>query len=92
MSVPPEANGSPVHAERPSEAVAGLLAACAIFASLVGIVYRPGRVEPFTIGVALLAAAMGGRHRGLAAFAVVVSTLAFWAGMAVAVVTEHPIF
>jgi hypothetical protein len=88
----PEHDGSPIVAERPSEAVAGVLAAAALFAELVGIVYRPVRVTLPALAIALVATAMGGRHQRLAAFAVGVGALAFWAGMAIAVLKDRPLF
>ena len=78
--------------ERPSDAVAGLLASLALFASLVGLVYRPVRVIPFALALALIATAMGGRHARLAATALVVGAACFVVGMALAVITNNPIF
>ena len=87
MSTPaPEAR------DRPSDAIAGLLASLALFASLLGLAYRPVRVIPFAIALALIAAAMGGRHARLASAALVVGGLCFIAGMAIAVITNNPIF
>ena len=78
--------------DRPSEAVAGLLATLSIFASCIALVYRPMRVTPFTILLALIAAGMGGRHERLAAWAVGISAACFVAGTFFAIVTNHPIF
>jgi hypothetical protein len=78
--------------ERPSEVVAGLLASLAVFTSLIGVAYRPVRVIPFALALALLATAMGGRHARLAAFAIVLGGLCFIVGMAVAVITQNPVF
>ena len=78
--------------ERPSDAVAGLLASLALFASLVGLVYRPVRVIPFALALALIATAMGGGHARLAATALVVGAACFVVGMALAVITNNPIF
>jgi hypothetical protein len=78
--------------ERPSDAIAGLLASLALFASLLGLVYRPVRVIPFAIVLALIATAMGGRHARLAATALIVSGACFVAGLALAVTTNNPIF
>ena len=88
----PEHDGTPLRAERPSEAVAGILAATALFAELVGIVYRPVRVTLPAIAIALVATALGGRHQRLAALAVGVGALAFWVGMAIAVLKDRPLF
>ena len=93
----PPGDGSTVSAhpesrERPADAIAGLLASLAIFASLAGIAYRPGRLIPPALLLALLAAAMGGRHQRLAAFAIGIGGACFVIGMAVAVITDHPLF
>jgi hypothetical protein len=82
----------PVTRDRPADAVAGLLAACSIFASLVALAYRPARITPFTIGIALVAVGIGGRNARLAAFAVAVGSMCFVLGMTLAVLTENPIF
>ena len=74
------------------EAVAGLLASLSIFASLIGVAYRPGRLIPIALLVALLAIAIGGRHSRLAAFALVTGGICFVVGMAVAVITSNPVF
>jgi hypothetical protein len=78
--------------DRPGEVVAGLLATIAIFGSCIGLVYRPLRVIPFTILLALIAAGMGGRHERLAAWAVGISSACFVAGTFFAIVTNNPIF
>ena len=75
-----------------AEAVAGLLASLSIFASLIGVAYRPGRLIPIALLVALLAIAIGGRHSRLAAFALVTGGICFVVGMAVAVITSNPVF
>ena len=72
--------------------VAGLLATVSIFTSCVGLVYRPVRLIPFAILLALVAARMserqqrlggrrGGGRRGLLDL-----------GMTIAVVTENPLY
>jgi hypothetical protein len=47
---------------------------------------------PFALVLALLAAAIGGRHRRLAAFAVVLGAVCFVVGMAIAVLTDNPLY
>jgi hypothetical protein len=86
VSVPSDAR------ERPADTVAGLLASLSIFASLIGLVYRPVRLIPFAIAVALVSAAMGGRHSKLAALALAVGGACFAVGMAVAVITDNPLY
>ena len=50
---------------RPSETVAGFLAALAIFIALIGVAWHPLRLIGPAIVVSLVAAAMGGRHERL---------------------------
>jgi hypothetical protein len=78
--------------DRPAETVAGFLAATALFAGLVALVYRPARIAPAAIVVALIASAIGGRYSRLSALAVAVSAVCFVAGMTIAVVFEKPLF
>ena len=89
---PAGVSAQPVREDRPADAIAGLLAALALFASLIGIAYRPVCVIPFAIVLALIATAMGGRHARLAAAAVFVGGLCFIVGLALAVITNNPIF
>ena len=77
---------------RPAEAVAGILAAIAIFGSIIALAYRPVRITPFTILISLIAAGIGGRHQKLAAAALVISGACFIAGTFFAIITNHPIF
>jgi len=75
-----------------AETIAGFLAAASIFASCIAVAYRPGRVIPFALLLALLAAGIGGRAARLAVWAIAVGGVCFVVGMAVAVVTDNPIF
>lgn len=96
MSTPPvEQNGVGAQSggeARPSEAIAGFLAAIAIVAAFLSLFYRPIRLDPFAIVVALIAAGMGGRHQRLAAFAVGIASLCFILGMFFAVLTDRPLY
>jgi hypothetical protein len=79
--------------ERPAEIVAGFLATASIFMSVIGLAYRPLRLIPLALLLAFVAAAMAnGRSVRLAAAAVGVGALCFAAGMAIAVLTENPLF
>ena len=82
----------PARREPPSHFVAGFLAAAALFAGLVAIIYYPGRIGPGAILVALIAAAMGGFQSRLASTALVVATAGWFLGMILAVLLERPIF
>jgi hypothetical protein len=74
------------------DAIAGFLAAVSVFASCFALAYRPIRIIPFALVLAFIAVGIGGRHKGLAAFAVFFATAAFVAAMVIAVATEHPLF
>jgi hypothetical protein len=78
--------------DRPGEVVAGFLASAALFAGLIAIVYKPVRVAPAALVVALIAVGIGGRHQRLAALATAVVTAGWIAGMIVCVITERPLF
>jgi hypothetical protein len=85
-------SSTPYRGTRPSETVAGFLAAAAIFLSFVGLAYRPLRMVPFAILLALIAAGIGGRNERLAMFAVAIGAACFAIGLAVAVITSHPLW
>jgi hypothetical protein len=78
--------------ESTADHVAGFLAATALFAALLAIVWYPGRLGPAVMLVALVAAAIGDQQRRLAAFALAAATACWLLGMIIAVVTERPIF
>jgi hypothetical protein len=82
----------PPDSVRPSEYVAGFLAAVALFAAPIGVIYYPGRVGAGAILVALIASAMGGFQSRLAAFAVGFATLCWLVGMIVSISLERPVF
>jgi hypothetical protein len=82
----------PENRDRPIESIAGYLAAAAIFVSVIGIVYRPARLIPVAVVLALVAAGVGGRSARLAGFALAVGGLCFILGMTVAVLTGHPLY
>jgi hypothetical protein len=83
---------APYDRSRPAETVAGFLASAAIFASLMGVAYRPLRLIPLAIVLALVATAIGGRHARLAMFAVFAGAACFAIGLAAAVITSNPLW
>jgi len=86
---------TPFEEERssPAETVAGLLAGISLTASAIAMVYRPVKLAPFAIVVALIAVALAKeRHSRLAAAAVIGGTIGWLVGMAVAVLTSNPIY
>ena len=75
-----------------SDSLAGFLAALALFAGALSVVWYPGRLGPAAMLVALIAAALGTGQRRLAAIALTVVTLCWVAGMVVAVLADRPVF
>lgn len=78
--------------EPASYTVAGYLAAVALFGGLLALIWYPGRLGPASILIALVAAAMGGPQRRLAAFALAAATACWFAGMIIAISFGRPIF
>jgi hypothetical protein len=77
---------------RPSEIVAGYLAALAMFIALIGLAWHPLRLIGPAMLISLVAAAMGGRFQRLAFAAVMISAACFFLGMMIAVVTSRPLW
>ena len=75
-----------------TDAVAGILAALSIFASALGLVYRPARLLPFAVLLALVAGRMSARNDRLVLLAVVAAVVCWTVGMTIAIVTENPIY
>ena len=86
MSVTPYRSG------RTAETIAGFLASASIFVCLIGTAYRPLRLIPFGIVLALIAVGIGGRAERLGTVAVAVGGACFAVGMAVAVITSNPLW
>ena len=77
---------------RATETLGGFLAAASIFVAAIGVAYRPLRLVPLAILLALLAAAIGGRHSRLAMLAAAMGAACFVLGLAFAVATSHPLW
>jgi Domain of unknown function (DUF4383) len=75
-----------------TQTLAGFLAAAAIFVSAIGVAYRPLRLIPFAILLALISTAIGGRSARLATAATFIGAACFVLGLAFAVVTSHPLW
>jgi hypothetical protein len=75
-----------------TDTVAGLLATLSIFASCLGMIYRPVRIVPFAIVVALIAARMSERQQRLAGIAVAIGVICWTVGMTIAVVTKNALY
>ncbi len=78
--------------ETTADTVGGYLAATALAAGFISIVWYPGRVGPVAMLVALIAAALSGAQRRFTGIAVLVVTLCWFFGMVLAVTLERPIF
>ena len=86
------------------DTLAGLMSAAAIFVGLLGATnfnlsisgthfeMRPIRIGIAAVVLALVAASIGGRHRRLASAAVAISGACWVLGMAIAVITQRPLF
>jgi hypothetical protein len=85
-------SAQPVERSGAVDTVAGLMAAFAIAAASLGIVYKPVRVIPIAVVVALVALGIGGRHVRLAGFAVIWGAVCWVAGMTIAVITERALW
>jgi len=79
-------------ASRSSETVAGFLASLAIFVSLISVAWHPLRLILPAILIALIAAAIGGRHQRLAFAAVMIAAACFFFGMTIAVVMSRALW
>lgn len=75
-----------------ADTVAGFLATLSIFASALGLIWRPVRIIPFAILIALVAARMSARNERIALYAVIVGVVCWTAGMTIAVITENPLY
>lgn len=75
-----------------TDTVAGFLATISILASSLGLIWRPLRVVPFAIVLALVATRMSVRNERLAFFAMITGVVCWTVGMTIAVVTENPLY
>jgi hypothetical protein len=75
-----------------TQTLGGFLAAAAIFVSAIGVAYRPLRLIPFAILLALISVAIGGRSVRLATAAAFIGAGCFVLGLALAVATSHPLW
>jgi hypothetical protein len=85
-------SSTPYERSRPAETVGGLLAATSIFVSCTGVAYRPLRLIPVALVMALIAAGIGGWATRLAAWAVGIGAVCFIVGLAAAVITSNPLW
>lgn len=75
-----------------TDRVAGFLCAFSLALSGVALARSPGLLAPTAILLALVAIRMTEAHRKLAASALIVSGLAFFFGMVIAITTDSALF
>jgi hypothetical protein len=76
----------------PTEAVAGLMAAGALFLGVFELFYRPFRLAPAALILLLIATVMTQRQQRLVGLAFAVVGVCFVAGAALQVLTKHPLY
>lgn len=77
---------------RPAEAVAGLLAASALFLGFLELAYRPFRLAPAAVILLLVATVMSRRQQRLIALGFAVVGICFVVGAALQVLVKHPLY
>jgi hypothetical protein len=77
---------------RPAEAVAGFLAACALFLGALELFYRPFRLAPIALLLLLIATVMSTTQHTLIRLGFAVVGVSFIVGAALQVITHHPLF
>jgi hypothetical protein len=77
---------------RPVDAVAGLMAAGALFLGACELFYRPFRLAPVALILILAATIMSKRQQRLTTVALAVVGICFVVGATLQVLTNHPLF
>lgn len=77
---------------RAVDAVAGLLAAGALFLGFFELFYRPFRLTPAAVVLVLVATVMSKEQQRLITLALIVIGVCFVAGAALQVITNHPLY
>ena len=83
---------APLRTARPSELAAGFLAALSVVGSALALAYKPMRVLPFAILLALIAAGMAPRGSRLPLIAVGFAAVCFVAAFTIAVLTKNALY
>jgi hypothetical protein len=76
----------------PSEAVAGLLAAIAIFVGGLELVYRPFRLAPAALILTLIATVMSREQPKVIPIAYAMIGVCFVVGATLQILTHHPLY
>ncbi|HEY6961873.1 MAG TPA: hypothetical protein VI408_08315 [Gaiellaceae bacterium] len=77
---------------RPAEAVAGLLAASALFLGAMELFYRPFRLAPAALIMLMVATAMSREQQRLIRLGFAVVGICFVVGAALQILTHHPLY
>ena len=77
---------------RPAEAVAGLLAAGALFLGAFELLYRPFRLAPAAVIMLIIATIMSREQQGLIKVAYAAVGIGFVAGASIQILTHHPLY
>lgn len=77
---------------RPGEAIAGLLAASAIFLGFMELLYRPFRLAPAALILLIIATVMSTQQQRLIKFGFATVGICFVAGAALQLLTHHPLY
>ena len=77
---------------RPSESVAGLLAAGALFLGGFELLYRPFRLAPAALIMLVIATIMSRDQQRLIKVAYAAVGIGFVAGAAIQILTHHPLY
>jgi hypothetical protein len=75
-----------------AEAVAGLCATLAIFLGALELFYRPFRLAPVAVVLAILATAMSNRQSSLIPIAWASIGIGFIVGATLQILTHHPLY
>jgi hypothetical protein len=76
----------------PSEAVAGLLASIAIFVGALELVYRPFRLAPAALILAIIATVMSREQPRVIPVAYAMIGVCFITGATLQILTHHPLY
>ena len=76
----------------PSEAVAGLLASLAIFVGALELFYRPFRLAPAALILAIIATAMSREQPRVIPIAYAMIGVCFVTGATLQILTHHPLY
>ena len=77
---------------RPGEAIAGLLAASALFLGVMELLYRPFRLAPAALILLLIATVMSTEQQRLIKLGFAAVGVCFVAGATLQLLTHHPLY